>query len=426
VKGPGASTHRNRARGQAVPALVRAATGSAVVHAILLAWLTLGLPRSASQIDTTSVALLNIPGAENVPDDALVALDSAELAALTPENLPPWPVPPQLPEGDYANQDVRPATGPAGILGETRAPAPDSGDGLGRNLPVAFRRDASTLRARNSTGARVYQPSREKTARQASSREALRRERKTGVGDSARTESPRLTEVAPPMPEAVEERLSEDELEPPTDSEHRVPLVPGTDSARGEGPLDAEQGARSFDEQVEGPVRDRLSARAASNETSPGLIDYAAVSARGPEAPTAVLANRGPSVAPGVTTVVSTGTASAAAGWPEPRPIGAIGGEGTGEREYSLEHLEIRRRVQRLQRFPKHLLMALEQGEAIVYFQVARDGRVSGEVKLLKSAGFADFDREALEVVRRAAPYPPMSQPLVVRIRIGFENPLVR
>jgi TonB family protein len=427
VKGPGARTHSNSGFGPAVPALVRASAGSAVVHALLLAALTLGLPRSAGQLEAERVAMLNIPGAENVPDDALIALDSAELAALTPENLPPWPVPPELPDADYASQDVRPVSGPAGIVGETRAPAPDSGEGAGRNLPVAFRRDASTLRARNSTAARVYQPSREKTARQASSRQALRRERKTGVGDSARTESPRLSEVAPPMPELPAERLSEDELEPPIDSEQRLPIAPGTESARGEGPLDAETGQRSFDEQIEGPVRDRLAARATSNEPSPGLIDYAAVSARGPEAPTAVLANRGPAVAPGVTAVASTGTASASAGWPEPRPIGgSIGGDGTAEREYSREHLEIRRRVAQVLRFPKRMAVMLEQGEAIVQFLVERDGRVWGDVKLLKSAGFEEFDREALEVVRRAAPYPQLARPLVVRIRIPFENPMVR
>jgi TonB family protein len=292
---------------------------------------------------------------------------------------------------------------------------------------VAFRRDASTLRARNSTGARIYQPSREKTSRQASSREALRRERKTGVGDSARTESPRLAEVAPPIEEVPEERISEDELEPPINSEQRLPLAPGTDNARGEGPLDADRGERSFDEQVEGPVRDRLAARAASNEPSPGLIDYAAVSARGPEDPTVLMANRGPSVAPGVTATASAGTASATTGWPEPRPIGGtIGGEGTAEREYSREHLEIRKRVQRVLRFPKRLAVMLEQGETIVQFTVERDGKLWGDVKLLKSAGFDEFDQEALEAVRRAAPYPHLARPLLVRIRIPFDNPMVR
>ena len=73
---------------------------------------------------------------------------------------------------------------------------------------------------------------------------------------------------------------------------------------------------------------------------------------------------------------------------------------------FAREYLEIRRRVARVLRFPKRLAMLLEQGEAIVQFMVERDGRVWGDVKLLKSAGFEEFDREALEVVRRAAPFP--------------------
>jgi TonB family protein len=68
----------------------------------------------------------------------------------------------------------------------------------------------------------------------------------------------------------------------------------------------------------------------------------------------------------------------------------------------------------------------LEQGEAIVQFQVERDGRLAGAVKLLKSAGFEEFDQEALAAVQRAAPFPQMARPLLVRMRIGFQNPLVR
>jgi protein TonB len=93
---------------------------------------------------------------------------------------------------------------------------------------------------------------------------------------------------------------------------------------------------------------------------------------------------------------------------------------------YAREHLEIRRRVARLQRFPHRLAMLLEQGEAIVQFQVERDGRLAGEVKLLKSAGFEEFDQEAMAAVQRAAPFPQMTRPLLVRMRIGFQNPLVR
>lgn len=101
-------------------------------------------------------------------------------------------------------------------------------------------------------------------------------------------------------------------------------------------------------------------------------------------------------------------------------------GEGSDERVYAREHLEIRRRVQRFLRFPRRLAVMLEQGEAIILFQVERDGRISGDVKLEKSAGFEEFDREAMEVVRRAAPFPILPKKLVVRLRIPFENPMIQ
>ena len=173
-----------------------------------------------------------------------------------------------------------------------------------------------------------------------------------------------------------------------------------------------------------GPTRDDRSARAASDETQPGLLDYAAASAPGPADG---FSGSGPGSIPGPSSHRVTGTAPASDGWPRPRaaPIGDVG-EGTSERLFSREYLEIRRRLARVLRFPKRLALLLEQGEAIVQFMVDRDGRVSGDVKLLKSAGFPEFDREALEVVHRAAPFPHLSQRLQVRMRVPFENPIIR
>jgi protein TonB len=154
------------------------------------------------------------------------------------------------------------------------------------------------------------------------------------------------------------------------------------------------------------------------------MIDYTAVAAHGPEDG---LQGKGLGSMPGLSSDRLAGTTLAADGWPTPRPapIGEIG-EGTSERQFAREYLEIRRRVARVLRFPKRLALLLEQGEAIVQFMVERDGRVWGDVKLLKSAGFEEFDREALEVVRRAAPFPQLPQRLLVRMRVPFENPIIR
>jgi protein TonB len=136
---------------------------------------------------------------------------------------------------------------------------------------------------------------------------------------------------------------------------------------------------------------------------------------------------QGPAAIPGITKVrqEGTGTAPAQDGARSAGPVGAIG-EGTDERVYAREHMEIRQRVARVLRFPRRLAVMLEQGEAIITFAVERDGRVSGDVKLVKSAGFEEFDREAVDVVRRAAPFPVLPKKLLVRMRIPFENPIIQ
>jgi TonB family protein len=410
-------------RAQSIGSILRAGLWSTALHGLVLAvagvvWSVWPVHTPAGGPAQADLAPTN--GADSQPLIDLEALDSVALPAEAMLPLPSEPIA-HLPEADEANQDVHPAAGARGIAGETAAPAPDQGDGTGRQLPVAWRRDASTLRARLTTGARLYQPSREKTSARASSPQEVRRERRTGVGDSARTASPRLSEAVPVVPPVPVEVAQNDEPQPRLDEQRRTPLEPGDGTTRGEGPLDADVGNRAFDVPVEGLARDTVAARQASDELNPGLTDYASVAARGDGAQ-----GRGRSRSPGVSSAETPGTAAAFAGWPSPRPSTEEAGEGTSERLYAREHLEIRRRVARVQRFPHRLAVMLEQGEAIVQFQVERDGRLSSEVKLLKSAGFEEFDREALAAVQRAAPFPQMARPLLVRMRIGFQNPLVR
>jgi TonB family protein len=356
--------------------------------------------------------------------DPMIDLDALDSVALPPEAAAD-PLAPEivgnLPEADQSNQDLHPASGERGLVGEKQAPAPDQGDGPGRQLPVASRRDASTLRARLTTGARLYQPSRENNAQRGSSPQEVRRERRAGVGDSARTARPRVTEAVPSAPRVPDQVTGNDEPQPRLDEQRGSPLEAGDATTRGEGPLDADVGSRAFDVPVEGPARDTVAARQASDELNPGLTDYATVAARGDGA-----AGRGRGKSPGISSAPAPGTAASFDGWPSPRPSTEEVGEGTSERLYAREHLEIRRRVARLQRFPHRLAVMLEQGEAIVQFLVEANGRLAGEVKLLKSAGFEEFDQEAMAAVQRAAPFPQMTRPLLIRMRIGFQNPLVR
>jgi protein TonB len=184
-----------------------------------------------------------------------------------------------------------------------------------------------------------------------------------------------------------------------------------------------DQGQKSFDTAHGGLAQETFDQRAASDELHPGLTDFSAPSSAKAEG----RVGHGPGAAPGITKLrqEGTGTAPLQDGPRSTGPVGAVG-EGSDERVYSREHMEIRQRVARVLRFPRRLAVMLEQGEAIILFQVDRDGRVAGDVKLVKSAGFEEFDREAVDVVRRAAPFPVLPKKLLVRMRIPFENPMIQ
>jgi TonB family protein len=304
---------------------------------------------------------------------------------------------------------------------EKRAPATDNGAGPGRPQEVAWRRDASTLHERISDGTKAYRPAREQLSTRAASPEALRKEPIVGTGDSSHTSTARA-EAAKELPVdlPVEDDETDRESTPtPTDL---AAAVPGTAAAAGDGPLEAEIGRKSFDASRPGKASETESSRAASSEVNPGLLDYSAPSV----VTSASVVGRGSGAAPGVVPDRSTGTAPALNGGQPVRSAIPAVGEGSDERIYAREHQEIRQRVARALRFPRRLAIRLEQGEAIVVFQVERSGEIAGEVKLVKSAGFEEFDQEAVQVVRRAAPFPALRKALLVRIRIPFENPVIQ
>lgn len=393
-----------------------AALFSAVLHAgvvVVLGWAGgsrtlfpgLVIPAAPSEVSVPTVVDLR---AVDLVDPALGALPGA-----------PLPSPSQA-EGDRTLFAARPtvtAVGQVPVV-EAGAPAPDRGDGQGRELPPAFRRDVSTLRERASDGARAYQTSRERLAKRAASAQALRREPIVGTGDSRRTKRPAPSE---PTPKA--------DLAGSTDEATRLASTPGLrsdehgrDSEAGEGPLDATAGPKAFDVEATGRVAEVQAARASSNELHPGRADFTAVAT---PAPRDGVTGRGPATQPGVTTVPTGGTQPTLPGAQGVVP-GPANDLDTVERVYARELGEIRRRISQVGLFPKRLALALEQGEAIVQFTVDAWGRVVGDVTLLKSAGFAEFDEEAVARVRRAAPFPGMRRALPVRLRVSFDNPVIR
>ena len=404
------------------PTVFRAVLCSGAVH--LLALLAIvGLSRGRDPRLPLGLALPDVDPPWLATDDVEVELageEAFDLSAAPP--LPAVPEPrPRLPLGDLATAELAPRQGPDTDSDERQRPAPDDGAGAGRPAEVAFRRDASTLHARLSDGARVDRPSRERTGPRASSPQAIRREPRVGVGDSSATrqasnESTQVTKVTLP------EEGFDDETEPVPPPVAIAAATPGDAVVRGVGPLSAEAGPKAFDATQAGAPMEVVHARAAASEVNPGVVDFSAPSA----SHAAGVVGSGPGDAPGVINERRPGSApSLRGGQPIPSPIGAVG-EASDERVYFREHLEIRQRVTRALRFPRRLAIMLEQGEAVVVFRVERNGHVAGEVKLIKSAGFEEFDREAIDVVRRAAPFPVLPKVLLVRMPIAFENPVIR
>jgi TonB family protein len=379
-------------------------------------------------------------------------------ATVIPTAPPPTPPAPEIPvepaeapvgaRGDFRHPTERPAPanrlpGPPLDPRQTRdfVGASDRGTGLGRPVDeTAWRRDTSTAHERLSDGADSYQPPRERTSREArpSSPQAVRREPAPGEGDSARTAV--LEAPAPPASDATTEdpqgtappasrmREAEDEPpSPPTDAADDVARHgPRHVTVATSGPLDADRGPRLFDVRAgraRVPTDDR-DLRAASRELHPSLLDLSLAAAAGTSTE-----GRGPGETPGALTKASRGLAAAVT-----RPHGLPGGTGDedslSERTYNRYNLELRRRVHDAYSFPKDLALRLEQGETIVRFTVAPDGRLSGAAEVVKSSGFPGFDQAALDAVAKALPFPHMpdpahARPLRFSVRFAASNPVI-
>lgn len=294
-------------------------------------------------------------------------------------------------------------------------PSADSGQAVGKPLPPAFRRDRSTLHVQLSNGARTYQAEHERTSRVASSNQAERREPVVGRGDLAKTQRLAQDEVlsSPQLQAGIAETPSSG-----AEGQDEQKAVLGGDVA-GQGPLAAEQGERRFDVDRLGPARDVRLQPARSDELRPGRMDLAAVSAPGPHDGEL---GRGPGDTPGVLPRPSSGRAAMVS----TRVTGTANADGPGDRQRALRELEIRRRIGQYLRFPRRLALMLEQGETIVAFVVDAGGQVVGGIRVVKSAGFAEFDEEAVSAVRRAAPFAPPGRALALSVRVPFQNPLVR
>ncbi|HEX2660116.1 MAG TPA: energy transducer TonB [Polyangia bacterium] len=432
----------HRALALRIKAWATALAAASAAHALILAVALLAGRARGASIPAASADLLAHLGLaldEPATEEAVVDLSALELDRPL-ESLPsPEPSHEDL-AGALPSDQTRalPDVAKSPRLGapDRQPPAPDTGKGPGASLAdAAWRADSSTLHERLTDGAERYQPAHTRTARRASSPQAVRRQPVVGIEDAARA-----TRVAfAPRPAAVN-------VADPTDVGRGGETVAGAPSAAqaqaasgtrnvvaanvvSAGPLDAERGSTSYDVDDPGMARDRRSVRAASSELRPSIMDLSRAASPGEGA-----SGNGPGEAPGATPRPTAGAAPALAG-----QAGSTDGQDeatrTRERAYARYEQELRARVNQYlgQVWPRALAVRLLQGEAMVSLVVQPDGRLAGPARVMKSAGFVEFDRAALEAIRLASPFPPLPRPgglapsaRPFSVRVIFANPVIR
>lgn len=89
---------------------------------------------------------------------------------------------------------------------------------------------------------------------------------------------------------------------------------------------------------------------------------------------------------------------------PLPKSLSS-GGSGTDNRGSYLS--EIRRRIMESRRYPEIARVKGFEGESQVEFIISREGEVE-KVSLIRSSNYECLDKEVMEAVKRASPFPPI------------------
>lgn len=120
--------------------------------------------------------------------------------------------------------------------------------------------------------------------------------------------------------------------------------------------------------------------------------------------------NEGPGTGNGAGTGRGSGVASRGGGG------GAGGSDGVADLLRS-----IRRRIEEAKTYPDAARRAGLEGTVELRFQIGQDGNAVG-LEIVRSSGHAELDEMAMQTIRRAGPYPPVSG----RIRIPLSYRLDR
>lgn len=81
----------------------------------------------------------------------------------------------------------------------------------------------------------------------------------------------------------------------------------------------------------------------------------------------------------------------------------------TTEFKYHSYFLKLKRQIEGVWNYPRESVMRGEQGELLVIFTIARDGRLEG-VRIIHSSLHPRLDDEAIRAIRVAAPYSPFPE----------------
>jgi protein TonB len=84
----------------------------------------------------------------------------------------------------------------------------------------------------------------------------------------------------------------------------------------------------------------------------------------------------------------------------------------------------VNQRIQKVKRYPRLARDRGIEGEALLEFVLAHDGKLV-DTRILRSSGFAILDREALRTVRRATPFPKLPEGtrvgrVVLKVMVSF------
>jgi TonB family protein len=412
------------------------------IHGLALLWFAWHLERRSPAVPDTLGDDRAADADTAVPSEAMVidVADLAEVALIDESELGPLLEARTGPADQNGTDDSHPF--PLADVDLPGVLAAGRGGGADQAGADSFtgRRDRDTLRAQFWTDPSRYLVPHRRTddVRSSASPEWLARRTESGYGDR---EPRRRARDGAPMTvagtagatgtggQADESDRVWREADPRFDGGRAPLLAQGIPGATRPGErLMVETGAPATEAERVGALRDPVDAASASNARTTGPLELSRPSsggraqeggvdrARDAAGPLADSPNRG------------AGTAASTARLALGRGRESLRAARTDP--YFRRFFE---RLDREIRFPRELALALEQGEVVVTFNLSVADGVIGQLQVVKSSGFAEFDTELRRALAAVGPLGPVpralrgrSDRLVVTAPYAFKSPLIR